>query len=64
MAMMYRDLRKSLLAENYIVLSNVEARKGSDGRKFYVLDLSTKYMNNHEYSGDLKNHALITGQNR
>ena len=57
--MVYRDVyEKAFPAENtnnYIVVSNVEAIQGSDGRKFHILDLSTKYMKNHKYFEDLKN---------
>jgi hypothetical protein len=34
---------------NYIINTNVEAIKASEGRRYYILDLSTKYKNNHEY---------------
>ena len=32
-----------------IILTNVEAIKASEGRRYYILDLSTKYKNNHEF---------------
>ena len=34
---------------NYIILTNVEAIKASEGRRYYILDLSTKYKNNHDF---------------
>jgi hypothetical protein len=38
---------------NYIINTNVEAIKASEGRRYYILDLSTQYKNNHEYFNKL-----------
>ena len=38
---------------NYIINTNVEAIKASEGRRYYSLDLSTKFKNDHEYFDNL-----------
>lgn len=38
---------------NYIINTNVEAIKASEGRRYYSLDLSTKYKNDHEFFDSL-----------
>jgi len=40
---------------NYIINTNVEAIKASEGRRYYILDLSTKYKNNHTFFNELYN---------
>lgn len=40
---------------NYIINTNVEAIKASEGRRYYILDLSTKYKNNHKFFNELYN---------
>ncbi len=40
---------------NYIINSNVDAIKHSEGRRYYILDLSTKRKGDFEYFGKLKN---------
>ena len=37
---------------NYLINTNFNI-KGDDGRRFYIVDLSTKYKGNHEYWNDL-----------
>lgn len=38
---------------NYIINTNVEAIKASEGRRYYILDLSTQYKNNHKFFNKL-----------
>ena len=38
---------------NYIINTNVEAIKASEGRRYYILDLSTQYKNNHAFFNEL-----------
>ena len=38
---------------NYIINTNVEAIKASEGRRYYILDLSTQYKNNHQFFNEL-----------
>ena len=38
---------------NYVICTNVEAIKASEGRRYYILDLSTKYKNNHSFFNNL-----------
>jgi len=39
---------------NYIINSNNDSIKDDDGRRYYILDISTKYKGNHEYFGKLR----------
>ena len=45
---------------NYIILTNVEAIKASEGRRYYILDLSTKYKNNHDFLPGYMIRVLMT----
>lgn len=36
-------------SNNYIIVTNVNAIKSSDGRRYFILDLSSQYRENHEY---------------
>ncbi len=38
---------------NYVIISNVEAIQDSDGRRYFILELSTKRQGDHKYFGDL-----------
>jgi hypothetical protein len=38
---------------NYIILTNQDAIKDSEGRRYYIADLNTKYKENHAYFGKL-----------
>lgn len=38
---------------NYIINTNVEAIKASEGRRYYILDLSTQYKNDHIFFNEL-----------
>ena len=38
---------------NYVICTNVEAIKASEGRRYFILDLSTKYKNNHSFFNNL-----------
>lgn len=42
---------------NYIVNTNTEALKDSDGRRIYICDVSTKRMKDHVYFGNIKNNC-------
>lgn len=39
---------------NYIINSNNDAIKDDDGRRYFILDISHKYKNNHQYFGSLR----------
>jgi hypothetical protein len=39
---------------NYVIITNHKAIKRPDGRRYYVVDLNTKYCNNHKYFADLR----------
>lgn len=39
---------------NYIINTNVDAIKHSEGRRYYIMDLSTKRKSDHVYFGNLK----------
>eukprot|EP01039_Chlorochromonas_danica_P011458 gene11458-12813_t len=39
---------------NYCIITNHKAIKRPDGRRYYVVDINTKYCNNHEYFGELR----------
>jgi hypothetical protein len=56
--LMYHDKNeKSFVAKNinnYIIATNVEALKDSQGRRFFILDLSTIHLQDHEYFGYIK----------
>ena len=39
---------------NYIINTNVDALKHSEGRRYYILDLSTKRRGDHEFFGKIK----------
>lgn len=43
---------------NYVLLSNHDSIKDDDGRRYFVLDLSTKYKDNFEYFGDFKKKCM------
>jgi hypothetical protein len=43
---------------NYIINSNNDAIKDDDGRRYFILDVSHKYMGNHEYFGKLRKKAF------
>jgi hypothetical protein len=43
---------------NYIINSNNDAIKDDDGRRYFILDVSHKYMGNHEYFGQLRKKAF------
>jgi hypothetical protein len=56
--MTYHDKNeKSFVAKNinnYIIATNVEALKDSQGRRFCILDLSTKHLQDHKYFKHIK----------
>ncbi len=39
---------------NYVIIINHKAIKRPDGRRYYVVDLNTKYCNNHKYFANLR----------
>jgi len=39
---------------NYCIMTNHKAVKRPDGRRYYVVDINTKYCNDHEYFGELR----------
>jgi hypothetical protein len=39
---------------NYVIITNHKAIKRPDGRRYYVVDLNTKYCNNHKYFANLR----------
>lgn len=39
---------------NYIIISNVEAIKHSEGRRYFILDLSTAHREDHAYFGNIE----------
>ena len=41
------------LLSNFIINSNVESLKNSDGRRYFILDLSTERIKDYEYFGNL-----------
>jgi hypothetical protein len=43
---------------NYIINTNTEALKDSDGRRIYICDVSTKRMQDYEYFGKIKNNCF------
>jgi hypothetical protein len=49
---------------NYIINTNVEAIKASEGRRYYILDLSTQYKNKHEYFNKLYDTCVLLQLNR
>ncbi len=49
----YEKKIKANNISNFVILTNVEALMHADGRRYYILDLSGKYSQNHEYFGNL-----------
>jgi hypothetical protein len=43
---------------NYIINTNVDALKHSEGRRYYILDLSTKRKGDHAFFGKIKNECF------
>lgn len=50
----YEKQFKARNINNYIINSNVDAIKHSDGRRYVILDLSTKRKGDHKYFGNIK----------
>jgi hypothetical protein len=50
----YEKQFKARNINNYIINSNVDAIKHSEGRRFNILDLSTKRKGDHKYFGNIK----------
>ncbi len=44
-----QDVREEKNLNNYIILSNNDAIQDDDGRRYFIVDLSTKYIKNEEY---------------
>jgi molybdopterin converting factor small subunit len=45
---------------NYILDSNNDAIKDSDGRRYFIADVSPKYQNNRQYFGKIRNECFNT----
>jgi len=43
------DAREEKNLNNYVILSNNDAIQDDDGRRYFILDISTKYVKNEEY---------------
>jgi hypothetical protein len=54
----YEKSFKCYNTNNYIVLSNHQAIQHSEGRRYFILDINTEYMNDHEYYGKLRNETF------
>ena len=48
-----KDIRDETNLNNYILLSNNDAIQDDDGRRYFILDISTKYVGNKEYFNKL-----------
>jgi phage/plasmid-associated DNA primase len=44
-----KDIRDETNLNNYILLSNNDCIQDDDGRRYFILDISTKYVGNREY---------------
>ena len=44
-----KDVREEKNLNNYVILSNNDAIQDDDGRRYFILDISTKYVKNEEY---------------
>ena len=44
-----KDVRDETNLNNYILLSNNDCIQDDDGRRYFILDISSKYINNREY---------------
>ncbi len=54
----YEKSFKCANTNNYIVLSNHQAIQHSEGRRYFILDINTEYMNDHEYYGKLRDETF------
>ncbi|RYH08065.1 hypothetical protein EON65_41215, partial [archaeon] len=43
---------------NYCIITNHKAIKRPDGRRYYVVDINTKYCNDHSYFGELRDECF------
>ena len=54
----YEKSFSALNINNYIINTNVDSIKGADGRRYFCLDLSTKYLEDHTFFGNLQNSCM------
>lgn len=50
----YEKAFEAVNINNYIINTNVDALKNSEGRRYFILHISTKYRQNYEYFGNIK----------
>lgn len=54
----YMKMGQTNNINNYIINSNNDAIKDDDGRRYFILDVSHKYKENHQYFGKLREKAF------
>lgn len=44
--------------QNYMICTNVNAIQNSEGRRYFILDISNKFQQNHTYFGNIRNNCF------
>ncbi|RYE57683.1 MAG: hypothetical protein EOP48_05260 [Sphingobacteriales bacterium] len=54
----YQKKFRAANINNYCIITNHKAIKRPDGRRYYVVDIDTKYCNDHQYFGELRDQCF------